>query len=168
MEEHAGDPVRDPARLAELARLGLADGRRDEVLEELVEEAARDLGLPMAFVSIVLDEAQIYAARRGLGGWIAEAGGVPVEWSFCAHTVRSGETLVVEDAERHPLVRDNPLVKMDGIRCYAGVPLRSARGIPVGTLCVAGNDPRSFDDGDLDRLRALARRVEERLEARVA
>ncbi len=43
------------------------------------------------------------------------------EWAFCVHAVKSKQPFVVEDATKHPLVRENPLVTQDGIRCYLGL-----------------------------------------------
>ncbi|HEU0015404.1 MAG TPA: GAF domain-containing protein [Longimicrobium sp.] len=160
------DVLRSTERLAEIAALDLLSPEVDAILQELVARASERLGLPTALVSIVLDEAQYFLAHHGLGGWQAEARGTPVEWSFCAHAVRSGRPFVVEDATTHPLTRDNPQVTLEDLRCYAGVPLVSARGQVLGTLCVAGTEAHTFSDDDLAALRALAAEAVSRLEAR--
>lgn len=162
----AADPVKDPARLAEIAALGLTAAEVDDVLQQTVDEAAARLHLPMGLVSIVMDEAQWFAAHTGLPAWMAEARGTPVEWSFCANAVRSGEPFVVEDATTHPLVKDNPLVPMDNVRCYAGIPLVTSTGKTLGTLCVIGTQPRSFSEDEMEILRGLAQRAIERIEER--
>lgn len=161
-----GDVLRDPARLAEIAALGLTPGEVDAVLQQTVDEAAAALNLPTALVSIVMGEAQYFAAERGLSGWMAEAHGTPVEWSFCANAVQSGEPFVVEDATRHPLLADNPLVRFENLTCYAGIPLITATGHVLGTLCVIGYEPRSFTEDELDKLRVLAKKAIDRIEER--
>jgi GAF domain-containing protein len=168
MTETSANPDRlhDPDRLAEIVALDLLAVEGDEVLEEIVARAAELLNSPMAMVSVVLDEAQLVAAHHGPLGWVAEAGGHPAEWSFCANTIRSGQPFVVEDAATHPLTRDNPLVTIDGARSYAGIPLLTSRGQPVGSLCVIGAVPRAFSAEELAELQRLAERVMERLEAR--
>jgi hypothetical protein len=123
----------DRARLEEIAELDLLGPGVDEILQATAEEAAERLRLPMSLVSVVTDQAQFFAAHHGLTGWLREARGTPAEWSFCANAVRSGEPFVVEDARTHPLVRENPLVTEDGIRCYAGIPLVTTRGHALGT-----------------------------------
>ncbi len=165
---HAAGNVADPARLDEIAELGLLSEERDEVLESIARMAAERLGLPIGLVSIVLSEAQVFAAAHGVGGWIEEANGTPVEWSFCANSVRTGAPFVVEDATTHPLVRDNPLVGQDGIRCYAGIPLVSSRGHILGNLCVIGTEERTFDAGEMEILRDLAAAAVARIEERRA
>jgi GAF domain-containing protein len=166
MQGGGADPVKDTARLAEIAALGLTGEEVDDVLQQAVDEAAARLDLPTALVSIVMDEAQWFAAHTGLSPWLAEARGTPVEWSFCANAVRSGEPFVVEDAATHPLVKDIPLVQLDNVRCYAGIPLVTATGHTLGTLCVIGNEPRSFGEAELDTLRGLAKTAIDRIEAR--
>jgi GAF domain-containing protein len=158
--------VHSPSRLAAIAALGLNHPRLDDVLQELVNEAADGLNLPIGLVTVVLDGAQVFAAQRGLAGWVAEAGGTPVEWSFCAHSVDSREAFVVEDATVHPLVRHNPMVTLEGVRCYAGIPLITRDGEVLGNLCVVGTESRTFSEDDLNLLRGLARRAMERIESR--
>lgn len=160
--------VYDGARLTEVARLGLDQPAADAVLAAAVRAAAGALALPIGLVTIVLDEAQFFLAHTGLDGWMAETQGGPVEWSFCRFAVASRSPFVVEDAAEHPLVRESPPVTMDGLRCYAGVPLITSRGVAVGTLCVAGNEPREFADADVATLRALADDVVAHLERRLA
>lgn len=162
----SGDVLRDPARLAEIAALGLTAPEVDAVLQQTVDEAAAALNLPTALVSIVMGEAQYFAAHHGLTGWMKEARGTPVEWSFCANAVRSGEPFVVEDATAHPLVKDIPLVHLDDVRCYAGIPLVTPTGHALGTLCVIGHKPRSFTEQDLSVLRTLAKKAIDRIETR--
>lgn len=153
-------------RLEEIATLRLGAADVCAVLDEVAGEAARRLGLPIGLVSIVLDDAQVFAASHGLAGWLAEAGGTPIEMSFCRHAVDAGAAFVVSDATAHPLVRENPLVTEDGIRCYAGIPLVSRGGHALGTLCVLGTETRVFDDAAMATLRELAAEAVERIEAR--
>jgi GAF domain-containing protein len=162
----ADDVLRDPARLAAIATLGLTPGEVDAILQQTVDEAAAALNLPTALVSIVMGEAQYFAAEHGVTGWMAEAHGTPVEWSFCANAVQSGEPFVVEDATKHPLTRDNPLVRFENLRCYAGIPLITSAGHALGTLCVSGDEPRAFTGAELDKLRVLARKAIDRIEER--
>ena len=160
------DPVHDTARLEEIAALRLTSPETDAILQQTVDEAAARLSLPIGLVSIVMDEAQFFAAHTGLEGWMAQARGTPNEWSFCINSVRSGEPFVVEDATTHPVVKDIPLVTLDGIRCYAGIPLVTSRGHAVGTLCVIGHESRSFSAEEMETLRGLAARAMERIETR--
>ena len=164
------DPLHDAARLAEIADLGLLSSDVDPILQDVATRAATRFGLPVSLVSVVLDEALHIAGSHGIEGlWLGETGGHPVEWSFCATSVRTRDAFIVENAPQHPEHRTNPLVTEDGVRCYAGVPLISSRGFVLGNLCVVGLEERTFADDEMAALRALAaeavRRIEERRRA---
>jgi GAF domain-containing protein len=156
----------DVDRLREIVDLGLLSPQGDRVLDDLAHEAAERLGLPISTVTIVLDEAQFFAAQHGVEGWMAESRGTPVEWSFCAHAVADRAPFVVEDATTHPTVRHMPIVENDRVICYAGVPLVSSRGHALGTLCVIGHEPHHFSEQELSILRSLADRAVARIEER--
>jgi GAF domain-containing protein len=160
--------VRDPARLAEIARLGLATGSDDAVLRAALRDAGERCGAPIALVNIVLDDAAAILAAHGLAGWAADATGTPVEWSLCRHTVARRGVFVVADAARDAHTRDNPLVRYDGVGSYAGAPLVTSRGHVVGALCVLGPAPRPFSGAQLATLRRLADVVVRHLEERAA
>ena len=161
------DPLRDEARLQEIADLDLLSPDVDPVLQDVAAEAASRLGLPVSLVSVVLDEALHVAGFHGPDGlWLAETRGHPVEWSFCATSVRTRAEFVVENAETHPEHRTNPLVTLDGVRCYAGVPLVSSRGHVLGNLCVVGLEQRTFSEAELGVLRGLAAEAVRRIERR--
>jgi GAF domain-containing protein len=163
------DPLYDEERLREIVELDLLSPDVDPILRDLAEEAASRLGLPVSLISVVLDEALHVAAFQGPPGlWLDETRGHPVEWSFCATSVRTRDAFVVEDAETHPDHHDNPLVTQDGVRCYAGVPLISSRGFVLGNLCVVGLEKRTFSDDDVAVLRGLAAEAVRRIEARRA
>jgi GAF domain-containing protein len=156
----------DTARLQEIADLGLNDSDIDDILSEITAEAAAQFGLPVALVSIVLDQAQYFRGSHGLDGWMATTRGTPAEWSFCQHVVRNRAPFVVEDAQTHPLMQDSPLVRMEGVRCYAGVPLVTFRGHVIGSFCVQGPEARSFTEYDLAQLKRYAKQVIARIEER--
>jgi len=161
------DPLHDAERLREIVELGLLSPDLDPILQDVAARAAARVGLPVSLVSVVLDEALHVAAFHGLDGlWLAETRGHPVEWSFCATSVRTRQAFVVENAPTHPEHRANPLVTEDGVRCYAGVPLVSSRGFVLGNLCVVGLEERAFSDADMSALRDLAAQAVRRIEAR--
>lgn len=160
------DPILDTARLREIAELDLFAPEVSELLNDLAQQASDELNMPLGMVNVVLDEAQFIAANAGVEGWIGEAQGTPVEWAFCRFAVREQADFVVEDAHEHLLVKDNPLVTQDGLRCYAGIPLITSRGFSIGSFCVAGVEPHAFTDDEMAYLRGLAATAMERIEAR--
>ena len=146
----------DPARLAALAAYDLDDPRLRTRLDALAARTAEAVGAPVGLVSLVLDSAQHLAGSSGLSGWMAEAGGTPVEWSFCANAVVEDRPYVVQDARTDPLQHDNPLVTEDGVASYAGVPLRTPEGHVLGAQCVLGTSPAETGPEELAVLEAAA------------
>jgi GAF domain-containing protein len=161
------DPLYDEARLREIIDLDLLAPDVDPLLADVATEAAERLGLPVSLISVVLDEALHVAGFHGPEGlWLDETRGHPVEWSFCATSVRTRDAFVVENAEVHPEHQANPLVTQDGVRCYAGVPMISSRGYVLGNLCVVGLEQRPFSEADVAVLRDLAAEAVRRIEQR--
>lgn len=76
--------------------------------------------------------------------------------SICGHAVGMGDAvMVVEDLAQDPRFHDHPFVAK-GIRFYAGAVLRSASGHALGTLCIAGPEPRRLTPAERDKLLELA------------
>jgi hypothetical protein len=160
-------PAAAAAREEDIAELRLVRGGLESELQPLVEQAAVELGLPYAVVSIVMRDAQQFIAVHGLRGWMAEARGTPIEWAFCSNAVERGAIFALGDTTRYPGADRNPVVQEEGVRSYIGAPLVSARGKALGTLCVMGTAPHEFSPGDRAHLRALAEEIVRRLERRV-
>ena len=148
----------DLARMRVLAGLDLDNPVLRRELDAITERTAGRLGLPISLVSFVLDTAQLLGGSYGLDGWIAAVRGVPVEWSFCANAVASGRPYVVPDATTDAQQAGNPLVTVDGVRSYAGVPL-VLDGQVLGAHCIIGADAHIFTDADLAELRDRAEEI---------
>ena len=154
-------------RLREVARLGLDREVARPYLQEIVEEVADRLDVPIALADVLLDEAQVFVAGHGpVPQWIAEASGTPIEWAFCRPFVSDRTPRAVPDLTADPRWADNPLVTVDGARAYIGVPLVSSQGHVVGGLCAVDVQPRDFAPNAIDMLQRLAAEVVERIEAR--
>ena len=148
-------------RLAVLAAYGMDALEGDDELERIVSLAARICAAPIALVSIVEEERQRFLARTGI-----DTDETPRSMSFCAHAMLEGETMVVCDAREDPRFADNPLVTGDPhVRFYAGAPLVSSEGAPLGSLCVIDTVPREMGLTELQRetLEVLAEAVKRRL-----
>jgi signal transduction histidine kinase len=160
------DPLKDVGRLREIADLGLDSPEVDEILDDLVRQAAEKLDLPIGVVSVVMDEAQSFIADHGIDGWMSISKGTPAEWSFCRNVVTRQAEFIVEDALVDETMKDSPLVRDEGIRCYAGIPLVTSRGNVIGSFCVQGREERRFTAENLQFLRGLAEFAMERIESR--
>ena len=94
---------------------------------------------------------------------------VPLDVSFCVHALLARDLLVVPDARLDARFEANPLVTGEPhLRAYAGALLKTAEGVPFGTLCVLDTRPRNFTGDELKTLQALSRQVMAHLELRRA
>ncbi|WP_229068256.1 GAF domain-containing protein [Actinoplanes sp. DH11] len=162
---HGGqEPAAVPDRYEILAAIDLDDPELRRHLDRVAARTAERLGQPIALVSMVLDTAQVFPGSYGLTGWLAEMAGTPIEWSFCVNAVRTGAAYVVPDATADAEQADNPLVTVDGVRSYAGVPI-VIDGAVLGAHCVLGRDSHDFTDADLAELRRSAEEISELLQS---
>ena len=133
--------VSEESRLQALAGLHLLDTPREERFDRLVRLTQRLFDVPTAVVSLVDEDRWWVKAEVGLDG-LTE---VPRAQSMCTHTIAENDALVVTDPERDDRFRDNPFVTAaDGVRFYAGQPLRTPGGFPVGSLCIVDHRPRQI------------------------
>lgn len=146
-------PVNEAKRLKRLRGLNLLDTPPEEAFDAITDLAAAICKTPIALVSLVDRERQWFKARLGL-----DATETSRHVAFCAHTILQPALMEVPDALEDERFRDNPLVQLDpAIRFYAGVPLITADGSALGTLCVIDRTSRRLNDFQRDSLRRLAR-----------
>jgi CheY-like chemotaxis protein len=153
-------------RLAEIALLALDRPAPTPALDAFAARTARVFEVSIALVSIITADRQYWHASCGLPDDLAKARGSPRDMSFCAHAVAARSALVVQDAAENPYFVDNRFVRERGLRFYAGVPLLSRSGEPLGTFCLLDWTPRAFGRIELELLAVLAQRVVAELEHR--
>ena len=154
--------IDEKERLRILREYEILDTPEEAAFDEVVQIASRFFHAPTVLVTLVDEARQWFKARKGL-----DRRETPREWSFCAHAVAADAPLVVNDAQADPRFAANPLVTGDpNIRFYCGVPIRSAQGAPLGTLCLIDREARQMPPEALASLAQLAHLVEDALELR--
>ena len=148
-------------RRAAIARYDLGGRVHTGAFEGIVELAAQTTECPIALVSIVRDEDQVFEAACGLA-----AAGTGLDASVCSHAILQEELLEIGDLRADPRTADNPLVTdpEDPLLFYAGAQIRTPDGVPLGALCVLDRRPRRLGDKERHALRILADQVMQRLE----
>lgn len=133
-------PFDEQARLEALASTVIINSPAHQALDVIVDFAAHLFSVPIALVTLVGRDKQIFKARVGLD--VCETSR---DVSFCAHAiVEPEEVFVVPDAKKDPRFTENPLVTGSPfIRFYAGAPLIGFAGQPLGTLCIIDRKPRA-------------------------
>ena len=151
-------------RVQTLAALDILDTPPEESFDRITRLASGALGVPIALVSLVENTRQWFKSKKGI-----EVCETPIEHSFCAHAIQRDEVFVVPDATTDNRFADNPLVVGDpGIRFYAGMPLKMADGVRIGTVCVIDSKPRQLKQHEAQLLRDLASLAVHELELRRA
>jgi hypothetical protein len=148
----------EPRRLAAVRATGLHEGRgpRDR-FQRLAAVAARLLHAPVAIVSLVDEERDVWVGLTGVPPTIAAAGGTTMRPSFCQAIIAStSDVLAIRDARTDSLYSTFPSVRALGVVATLGVPLVTRNGLPLGSCCVYDMQPRDWTDDDIDTLRALA------------
>ena len=148
----------DEARLEELASYSIMDSLPEEDYDYLTSIAGQICDTPIALVSLLDDKRQWFKSSHGL-----DATETPKEYAFCAHAIHHPQELfVVADSRKDERFHDNPLVTGGpNVVFYAGMPLVSNKGLPMGTLCVIDNKPKQqgLSESQENALKSLARQV---------
>lgn len=146
---------REAERLRVLAEYEL-DAQSSTQLDRIARLAALSCDAPIGLVSIVEGDRQVFLGKSGLD--VCETAR---EHSFCAHCMLGDGAMIVPDAREDARFHDNPLVTgMPGIKFYAGQPLVSPEGYPLGALCIIDDKPReALNDAQAEALETLAQVV---------
>lgn len=149
-------------RLEVLRSYGLHDSSDEAAFDRITRLAARIFGVSTVLISLVYEDRQWFKSSVGMD--VCETAR---DISFCTHVVEDDAPLVVPDASKDSRFASNPLVTGEPhIRFYAGVPLRVAKDVTLGTLCLIDCKPREFSAEDLEQLRDLADMVVETMDLR--
>jgi len=155
-------PPDEPDRLRALRSYGVLDTGPEGPYDEITSLAALICEAPFSLITLVDEDRQWFKSRHG---W-AEAESERAI-SFCAHAMLEPDLLVVPDTTEDPRFASNPSVTAPpGVRFYAGVPLVTPEGQPLGTLCVMDQVPRTLTPDQAQALRVLRTHVMTLLELR--
>lgn len=138
MNPVAPDHPREVERLSLLRSYQILDTEPEERFDRLARLAGILTSSPLAAVTL-LDAGRVWA-KSAFGVKRMEAARRD---SFCSHTILGEHLMVVEDATGDERFHENPFVVNDPrIRFYAGAPLITRAGLPLGALCVMDTIPR--------------------------
>jgi len=152
-------PADEITRQVALDSLHVLDAPAVEKLDQITRLAAKYFGVETSLISLIDRERQWFLSRFGL-----DVSETPRNISFCAHAILQHDTFILNDTMSDQRFFDNPLVTGGPkIRFYAGQPLLSLAGLPLGTLCLIDPHTRAFSPEDTTDLRYFATIIEEYL-----
>jgi len=149
-------------RLAALYSYEILETERERAFDEIVQLASAICGTSISVINFIDAERQWFKAETGLG--VRET---PLATSLCSHVILEDEFVEIGDTLLDPRMADNPLCCGDpGLRFYAGALLKTAEGLPLGTLCVLDYEPKELTPLQRDTIRVLASQVMAELDLR--
>lgn len=152
----------EAARLRALHAYHILDTDPEQAFDDLTLLASQVCGTPIALITLVDEKRQWFKSRVGIDVRETER-----SISFCAHAIEEPGLFEVPDTLSDRRFRENPMVVNDPhIRFYAGAPLLTRDGDPLGTICVVDRLPRTLTEGQRAALNALRRQAEAQLELR--
>jgi diguanylate cyclase (GGDEF)-like protein len=138
----------------------LLDTPIEERFERITRMVCRLMDVPIAIFNLIDEDRQHYKSVQGLC-----ATNAPLGPAFCTHALLEEDMLLVPDAKKDDRFHDNPFVSGEllNIAFYAGCPVKTANGLPIGTLCAIDTKPREMSQEQLSVLRDLAAIIETEL-----
>lgn len=129
-------------------------------VRRLVEMTRSALGMDSAVFTILDRSTQRYVAKAG-----TDIHDIAREHSICEHTIKESAGMIVEDTLEDVRFRDNPQVTAGDapVRFYAGFPIESSDGYPLGALCVLDGRPRRASEVNTVLLREFAMQIQQEL-----
>lgn len=155
---------REDERVAALRFYDILDTPKEHDFDDIATLAAAICQTEAATITFIDADRQWFKAEVGL-----PPGHFTLELSLCAHAIVSDGILEIADTRDDPRTSDNPNTKEPiNLRFYAGAPLISTSGFPIGTLCVLGSAPKHLTQTQSHALQVLAHQVMVMLNLKVA
>ncbi|AWG20295.1 hypothetical protein FFWV33_01520 [Flavobacterium faecale] len=154
-------PLHEAERLKELESYKIIGELESSDYDFLTQMAAEICGTKISLISLITEDKQWFLSHHGI-----DAKETPRELAFCAHAINEPEELfLVEDATIDHRFFDNPLVTGAAqVIFYAGMPLVTEKGVPLGTLCVINDKPQTLNKDQVKKMRLLSAQVMKLLE----
>ena len=121
--------------------------------------ASRALRVPIAFVTFVEAEKQVFKGRCFSDTPLDGVTETPLSHSICQYVSGSQKVLILPDTKSDPTFFSHLAVTDLNVAAYAGVPIFDADGVAVGAMCAIDHVPRKWTNDDIELLLALAAQV---------
>lgn len=141
------------SRLKELLKYQILDTPRESDFDNLVKLAANIFNVPVAAITFIDKHRQ----------WVKASVGITIcetdrQNAICNYTIRQEKITEIEDLSSDP--RFNQLSYVQGgpsYRFYAGIPLVTHTGYPIGVFCLVHTRPHRLNNEEKVLLEAFAK-----------
>jgi GAF domain-containing protein len=138
--------------------LGTDGVDRTEALRQLAEEARAEFKLPIAYVSVMEENLQLFPAATG-----PQAASVPRHLSYCDETSKQEGPLVVPNGKKDERFKDNAYIDITHMPFYVGEALRDRDNNVIGTFCLMAPFPRPAKSVNMERFEDYVQRAQDAL-----
>ncbi len=128
----------------------------DPSFDRYARMVRRTLNVPLALVTLVEEDRQVFPGAEGLPADLDAARETPLSHSICQYVVADNAPLVVADTAVDDLLATHPAVRDLAVQAYAGWPLTDHRGVTIGSLCALDHEPHKWTSEELAGLEDLA------------
>lgn len=148
--------AQEKQRLEALASYDLFGTQPEAQFDEIVSLVAQICGSSSALLSLVGEDLLWFKSRYNY-----DADSAARDGSFCSHAILHDEVMIVEDASLDERFNQNPLVTCPSthVRFYAGAPLITEDGLPLGVICAIDDQPKTMTPLQIQTLQVLAKQV---------
>lgn len=151
-------------RLEKLKEYQILDTHSEDTFDKIALMASQIFNTPCAFITFI-DENRAFLKSNLSALPINE---VEREGTLSLLTITNDEVTVINDTHTLPELKESQFIRGEnGIRFFAGVPLKSPEGYNVGVLSVADFVPREVTNLQLDMLKTLSKIIIDKLENRL-
>ncbi len=151
-------------RLEKLYEYRILDTHSEEAFDKIALLAAQIFNTTSAFISFV-DQDRVFL-KSNLS--LLPHNVIERRDSICSLAILNDNVTVFNDTHTSPDLMESPYVAgEDGIRFYAGAPLKTPEGYLVGTVCVIDKVAREVTDAQMDMLKTLSKIIVNKLESRL-
>jgi len=160
-------PSNEDSRLAALADYEILYTNPEKSFDSITLLASQICNVPIAMIVFVDRDQQCFKSTHGLPQELKDVKATPRDVAICAYTILSADLLEISDLTRDERFKHNPHVTgFPFLRFYAGVPLTTAEGMNVGSLCVLDYQPKALNEKQRHALSNLSRIVISLMNAR--
>ncbi len=158
-------PENETERLLKLHAYDILDTPSENTFDKIAILAAQIFNTPIAQVTFVDQDRVFFKTNISP----LQATEIDRKDSFCSVAILQEEVTLIKNMLDVPELSNNPFVVMEnGVRFYAGAPLKTTEGHQLGTLCVLDIQPREVTSEQLKMLETLSSIVMDELELRLA
>ena len=157
-------PDNDAERIKKLHTYDILDTPEEDTFNKIAILAAQIFNTPIAQVTFVDEDRVFFKSNISP----LQATQIDRKDSFCSIAILNKDVTLFENMLEVPELANNPFVLMEnGVRFYAGAPLKTTEGLQLGTVCVLDVEPKEVSTQQLKMLEILSSIAMDELELRL-